>query len=48
MGLYEGLTADGVADQVSVSLPQGVYIGRLTGRDASGASVVKTVKVMVK
>lgn len=45
---FDGLNADGHASQVAVSLPQGVYIGRLTGRDATGATATRTVKVVVR
>lgn len=43
-----GLTADGYAAQTAVSLPAGIYIGRLTGRNSAGETRSKTVKMIVR
>lgn len=45
---YDGLRADGYVSQVSVDLPSGIYIARLTGHAPGGASESKTVKIVVK
>ncbi|MDE6382423.1 MAG: DUF5110 domain-containing protein, partial [Muribaculaceae bacterium] len=42
------LTADGYAAQTAVSLPAGIYIGRLTGRNSAGETRSKTVKMIVR
>lgn len=43
-----GLTADGYAAQTAVSLPAGIYIGRLSGRNSAGETRSKTVKMIVR
>lgn len=46
--LYDGLSADGYVAQQSVSLPAGVYIARLSGRNSAGETAHKTVKMIVR
>ncbi len=45
---FNDLTADGYANQVAVSLPNGLYIARLTGIDHTGCKITKTIKMLVK
>ena len=45
---FNDLTADGYANQVAVSLPNGLYIARLTGIDHTGCKITKTIKILVK
>ena len=45
---FNDLTADGYANQVAVSLPNGLYIARLTGIDHTGSKITKTIKMLVK
>ena len=45
---FDGLTADGYANQVAVSLPNGMYIARMSGTDRTGNKATKTIKMLVK
>ena len=45
---YSALTADGYANQIDLSLPQGMYIARLSGRNASGETITETIKMVVR
>ena len=45
---FNDLTADGYANQVAVSLPNGLYIARLTGIDHTGCKITKAIKMLVK
>lgn len=45
---FDGLNADGYAAQTAVSLPAGIYIGRLTGRNSAGETMTRTVKMIVR
>lgn len=45
---FNDLIADGYANQVAVSLPNGLYIARLTGIDHTGCKITKTIKMLVK
>ena len=43
-----GLNASGHAEQAALSLPAGVYIARLSGRDSSGAEHAQTIKLVAR
>lgn len=43
---HVSLAADGYASQIRLSVPSGVYIASLTGRDSTGKKVSKTIKIM--
>ena len=45
---YNGLAADGYANQVAVTLPKGLYIASLSGTDHAGCKATKTIKMLVK
>lgn len=45
---FVDLIADGYANQIRVDLPAGVYIARLSGRNAAGDTHEKTVKMIIK
>lgn len=46
VGTYTDLKSDGYAAQVPVSLPAGVYIAKLTGRDKFGNKLSTTAKII--
>lgn len=46
--IHGGLSADGLTHQISTGCTEGLYIGRLSGRDASGAIKTATAKVLMK
>lgn len=46
--IHGGLSTDGLTHQISTGCTEGLYIGRLIGRDASGAIKTATAKVLMK
>lgn len=48
VAVYENLNADGYANQQEVSLPAGIYIARMTGRNSEGKTAAKTLKIVVR